>query len=771
MHLAPMITDLAVMLLTAGFITILFKKINQPLIIGYILAGFLISPYFPMFFTASDTESIDLWSEIGVIILMFHIGLEFNLHKLAKLGGTAIISALIKMSGVLLVGFIVGNLLGLSTMNSLFLGVMLSISSTAIIQKSFEELNVQKEKYAQLVMGTLIIEDIVAIFMMVILSTISVRQNVEGSQLVLSLALMICYLIVWLILGIYLLPGFLNKVIKFMTDEMLLVLSLGLCFGMVLIANKLGFSAELGAFLAGSLLAGTVHAERVEHLSKGVKDMFSSIFFLSVGMMVDPQAIVTYAPMILLIVIVAIITKLIFASLGMLLSGQTLETAVKSGFSLAPIGEFSFIIASLGVSLGVMEDYLYPIIVSSAIITTFMTPSLIKKSDGVVIWLMRHLPERLLEKLNKYTSSAQADDAGDSDWNNYIRITFSRIAIYGVIMLVTVEVGLQFLNPLLADLMPSRLAADIITCTIIYPVMALFIRPLLNVHSTLFTSLWLKRKANHLPLIAMSIIKVLIIALIAIFPLHVFFHWRPLMVLLPVLGLTFIIGGSNIFSTPYLRLETKFLRNLNERILEKAAKDGAQQAWLDEELHIISLIAPEGANFLGISLKALQWGKRFNVFVVKIRHKGKQTILPGPNVTIHAGDKVFIVGDLKSIENFYTLVKMEPTRTPRTLKEFMDSGYPDPENALAICAVQVNGTESFANKPLKSGIIRNKYHCVVLGMQQEGYPIVMPDINTVVIKDDLIWVMGSNNNVGALMAESTAEETVEEAIEDTNITS
>lgn len=771
MHLAPMITDLAVMLLTAGFITILFKKIKQPLIIGYILAGFLISPYFPMFFTASDTESIDLWSEIGVIILMFHIGLEFNLHKLAKLGGTAIISALIKMSGVLLVGFIVGNLLGLSTMNSLFLGVMLSISSTAIIQKSFEELNVQKEKYAQLVMGTLIIEDIVAIFMMVILSTISVRQNVEGSRLFLSLALMICYLIVWLILGIYLLPGFLNKVIKFMTDEMLLILSLGLCFGMVLIANKLGFSAELGAFLAGSLLAGTVHAERVEHLSKGVKDMFSSIFFLSVGMMVDPQAIVAYAPMILLIVVVAIITKLIFASLGMLLSGQTLETAVKSGFSLAPIGEFSFIIASLGVSLGVMEEYLYPIIVSSAIITTFMTPSLIKKSDGVVKWLIQHLPDKLLEKLNKYTSSAQTDDAGDSDWNNYIRITFSRIAIYGVIMLVTVEVGLQFLDPLLVDLMPSQLAADIITCIIIYPIMALFVRPLLNVHSTFFTALWLKRRANHLPLIAMSIIKVLIIALIAIFPLHVFFHWRPLMVLLPVLGLTFIIGGSNIFSTPYLRLETKFLRNLNERILEKAAKDGAQQAWLDEELHIISLIAPEGANFLGISLKALQWGKRFNVFVVKIRHKGKQTILPGPNVTIHAGDKVFIVGDLKSIENFYTLVKMEPTRTPRTLKEFMDSGYPDPENALAICAVQVNGTESFANKPLKSGIIRNKYHCVVLGMQQEGYPIVMPDINTVVIKDDLIWVMGSNNNVGALMAESTAEETVEEAIEDTNITS
>lgn len=767
MHLAPMITDLAVMLLTAGFITILFKKIKQPLIIGYILAGFLISPYFPLFFTASDTESIDLWSEIGVIILMFHIGLEFNLHKLAKLGGTAIISALIKMSGVLLVGFIVGHLLRLSTMNSIFLGVMLSISSTAIIQKSFEELNVQKEKYAQLVMGTLIIEDIVAIFMMVILSTISVSQNVEGASLFTYLALMICYLIVWLILGIYLLPEFLNRVIKFMTDEMLLILSLGLCFGMVLIANKLGFSAELGAFLAGSLLAGTVHAERIEHLSKGVKDMFSSIFFLSVGMMVDPQAIVTYAPTIILIVIVAVIAKLIFATLGMVLSGQTLETAIKSGFSLAPIGEFSFIIATLGVSLGVMEDYLYPIIVSAAIITTFMTPSLIKHSDGFVRWLIRHLPDSSLDKLNKYTSSAQADDAKDSDWNNYIRITFSRIAIYGGIMLVTVEVGLQFLDPLLVDLMPSHLAADIVTCLVIYPVMALFVRPLLNFHSSYFTSLWLKRRANHLPLLAMSIVKIMVIAVIAIIPLRVFFHWHPMMIILPVLLATLITSGSSLFSTPYLRLETRFLRNLNERILEKANKAGKQQAWLDEELHIISLIAPEDANFLDISLKALQWGKRFNVHVVKIRHKGKQTILPGPNAMIQAGDKVFVVGDLKSIENFYTLVKMDPTKPPRTLKEFMDTGYPDPENALAICAVHVNGTESYANRPLKSGIIRNKYRCVVLGMQQDGYPIIMPDINTVIIKDDIIWVMGSNNHVGRLLAESASEEAVENAMEDT----
>ena len=770
MHLPAMITDLAVMLLTAGFITILFKKIKQPLIIGYILAGFLISPYFPMFFNAKDVAAIDLWSEIGVIILMFHIGLEFNLHKLAKLGGTAIISALIKMSGVLLTGFLLGTLLGLSTMNSLFLGVMLSISSTAIIQKSFEELHVSKKNYAQLVMGTLIIEDIVAIFMMVILSTLSISQNVEGGNLILRLFLMLCYLVVWLLLGIYLLPGFLNRAIKYMNDEMLLVLSLGVCFGNVLIANKLGFSAELGAFLAGSLLAGTVHAERIEHISKGVKDMFSSIFFLSVGMMVDPQAIVTYAPMIILIVVVAVIAKLVFASLGMIFSGQTLDTAIKSGFSLAPIGEFSFIIAALGVSLGVMEEYLYPIIVSAAIITTFMTPSLIKNAGRVAAWLERHLPERILARLNKYTSSDQTDDAKDKDWNNYIKTTFSRILIYGVIMLVIAETGIQIIDPLLVHIFPDpeHTLADILTCILIYPVMALFVRPMLNFHSDFFTALWLKTRANHFPLIAMTTLKFLVIAVIAIIPLRVFFGFHPMVILVPVIIILMFTSGSGIFSTPYLRLETRFLRNLNERILEGADKDGLQQAWLDEELHIISLIAPDDADYLGKPLKTLQWGRRFNVYVVKIRHKGRQTILPGPKATIHAGDKVFVIGELKAIENFYTLVKMEPTRTPRTLKEFMDSGYPDPENALAICAVHVHGSESYANRPLKSGRIRHKYHCVVLGMQQDGYPIILPDINTVILKDDILWVMGSNNNVGALVAESSIEEAVEEAIEDTN---
>ncbi len=758
MHTPDMITDLAVMLLTAGLITILFKKIKQPLILGYILAGFLISPYFPLFFNVEDIDSINLWSEIGVIILMFHIGLEFNLHKLAKLGGTAVISAIIKMGGVMLTGYLVGILMGFSVISSLFLGCMLSISSTAVIQKSFEELEIKGQKYSQLVMGTLVIEDIVDIFMMVVLSTISVSQSVAGKELMISLALMVCYLVVWLLLGIYLLPTFLNKVIKVMNDEMLLILSLGLCFGMVMIANFLGFSSELGAFLAGSLLAGTIHVERVEHLTGGVKDMFVSFFFLSVGMKVDPHAIVNYAPIIAVITVVAVIAKLIFATAGMLLSGQTLNTAVKSGFSLAPIGEFSFIIAALGVSLGVMEENLYPIIVSAAVITTFLTPFLIKNSSSVTDLLQRKLPESLLQKLNQYTSSDQTDDDKDTDWNEYIRKFVSRTALYSVIMLVAVMVGIEGIYPFLAGAL-TPLSASIATCAIIFFVIAIFVRPMLNPGNALFTSLWLKKRANRLPLIVLSAIRVILIATIAMIPISVLFEINPAYLFIFIIIAVLIAGKSNFLSTAYLRLETQFLRNLNERLIEAEEEKGLRQSWLDTELHIISLIAPESADFLGKHLADLQWGKVYNVYVVKIRHHGKHIILPEPKATIAAGDKVFVVGDLKSIENFYRLVQMKPSKPPRTLKKFMETDYPDADNALSVCAIKVTGNESYAGKTLKSGNIREKFHCMVLGVQQSGYPIIMPDINTLITKDDIIWVMGSNHNVGVIVAESveTAE--------------
>lgn len=751
MHIPALIADLALMLLTAGVISIIFKKLKLPLILGYILAGFLISPYFPMFFGVEDLGSIEIWSEIGVIVILFHIGLEFNLHKLVELGSTAVITAIIKMSGVMMVGYAFGTLIGLSTMNCVFLGVMLSISSTAVIQKSFDELELGGEKHTGLVIGTLIVEDVVSVFLMVILSTISVSQSIGGQELILNLLLMMCYLIIWLILGIYLLPTFLNKVIKLMTDEMLTVLSLGFCFGMAIIAQKLGFSVELGAFLAGSLLAGTVHVDRVEHVTTGFKDIFGSIFFLSVGIMVDPQTIAIHWKSIIPIAIIAIVAKLVFATIGMILSGQSLDTAVKSGFSLAPIGEFSFIIASLGISLGVMDEYLYPVIVSAAVLTIFITPVLMKNAGRTAEFLEKHLPAKLIVTLRRYTSSSQADDEKNSDWEKHMRLFFSRLIIYGVIMLGAAITGCKFVAPFLMSIMPDT-TAKIITCCLIYATIAVFVRPLLNFHSKTFTALWLAHRSNRLPLIMLTTIKIVVITAIAVIPIQVLFGVHQIILLVAIVFAIIIAGKSNFMATSYLQMETKFLRNLNERTIEQEEKARGKQEWLDDDISIISFFVPENASYVGKHLAQLHWGQRHDVFIVKIRRGEKHFLLPSGKMVIHAGDKLYAVGELKSLQNFYKIIGLEPGRPIRTLDEFMASDYPDAVHALSCCAIKIHGDEPFAGQPIRNSNMMNKWHCMILGIQKDGYPLITPDANIMINKGDILWVMGSNSNVGLLAA-------------------
>lgn len=752
MHIPVLISDLAVMLITAGLITILFKKIKQPLVLGHILAGFLISSYFPFFPTVVDTDSITTWSEIGIIFLMFHLGLEFNLHKLARVGSTAIITAIVEVIGILAVGFLAGRLLGFGVMDSVFLGGMLSMSSTTIIIKAFDELQLRGKKFTELVFGTLVIEDIVGIFMMVILSTISVSKNVTGGQVAGSLSLMILYLIIWLILGIYFLPTFLNRTIKLMNDEMLLIVSLGVCFGMVILANALGFSSALGAFLSGSLLAGTVHVERIEHLTKGVKDLFGAVFFLSVGMLVNPQTLVDYAAPIIVITAVTIFGKLIFSSLGMLLSGQTLDNALKCGFSLAQIGEFAFIIASLGMSLGVTGDYLYPIVVSVSVITTFTTPFCIKTAPKFISVIEKHLPDNLVAKLNKYTSEDQAEKEKDNDWYLYIKKYFRRVVVFGGLMLAIAIFGIHVAEPALSGYM-SKTAADTLTCVLIYVFMAPFVGPMMNLHNNLFTSLWLKRKSFRLPLIVLNLIKVAIAVSIAMIPLAVLFNVKAIWLFFIIVGIMVILGRSDGMTGWYLQLETRFLRNFNERIIKREEALGMKETWLDNKLHIISFFAPKEGEFLGTPLRELDWGYRYNVYVVKIQRGTHTYILPKENVSIQAGDKVYVVGEEMAIMNFYKIIDSEPCKRMRTVRQFMDSGYPDVDKALAICAVKITGQEDFAGKSIKNGNVRSHWNCMILGLQRKGLTVIMPNASMIISKGDIMWVMGSNNNVGRLASE------------------
>lgn len=751
MHLPELISDLAIMLLTAGVVTVIFKKIKQPLVLGYIVAGFLIGPYMPLFFTVADGASISTWSEIGVIVLMFGLGLEFNLHKLAQVGGTAIITALTEVGGMLLIGFGVGQLLGWGIMDSVFLGGMLSMSSTTIIIKAFDELGVRNQGFAQLVFGTLVIEDIAGIFMMIILSTLSVSQSISGGALAMKLALLVLYLALWLILGIYLLPTLMNKATPLMNDETLLVSSLGICFGMVLLANALGFSSALGAFMAGSLLAGTVHAERVEHLTSGVKDLFGSVFFLSVGMMLDPAMIVKYIVPILIITLVTLVGKLIFSSLGVLLSGQTLKNAVHCGCSLAQIGEFAFIIASLGLSLGVIADYIYPIIVSVSIITTLTTPSFIKGSDKLYEWLEKVLPSKLTEKLARYTDEEQSSKEKNGDWSAYLGRYVKVTAFYGVVMLGIALIGSLVQLPLLGKLGLEPWLAKLICLAVVYLGMSIFIRPMLDMKSPQFTTLWVKNRNFRLPLMALTAIRVLIIVIIAFIPANTVSGVAGLWLLPLILAAVLLIYRSGWFASAYLSVEARFLANFNERQLQRLDSDDAVE-WLDQRLHVLSFQYEQQ----GGTLKELGWGKRFGVNVIKIVRGKRHINIPSGDTALHSGDTVYILGEPAELRNLcLDLGIAEPAELP-TLREFIAAEDSDPD-ALYSYAISVDKGSELAGKTVRGSGIRDNYDCMVLGLQRSRLPIAQPDVNMQIQNGDLVWVLGAKVMAGKLLANVVEE--------------
>ena len=749
MHLPELISDLAIILLTGGIVTLVFRRLNQPLVLGYILAGFLIGPYMPFFFTVADSVSIKTWSEIGVIILMFGLGLEFNLHKLMSVGGTGVIAALTEVTGMLLVGYFVGIALGWSSMDSLFLGGMLSMSSTTIIIKAFDDLKVRKERFAQLVFGTLVIEDIAGIFMMIILSTISVGQSVSGMELGVKLLMLVLYLALWLIAGIYLLPTALKKASHLMSDETLLIVSLGLCFGMVLLADGLGFSSALGAFMAGSLLAGTVHAERVEHLTQGVKDLFGAVFFISVGMMLEPAMLMEHWLPIVVLTLVTLIAKLFFSTLGVLLSGQSLKTAVQCGSSLAQIGEFAFIICSLGLSLGVIADYIYPIIIAVSVLTTLTTPFCIKASERLYLGLNRLLPEKLSRKLARYTDDERSETQQDSDWAAYIGRYIKVLVLFGVIMLGIDLIGRSFLLPFLNTVLPGQMPAKVLTLALIYLGMALFVRPMLDLKAPQYMTLWLRGSLYRLPLMALTGIRVLVIVLLFFIPLNQIMGIAGLWLLPLILAAVLVIYRTGWLASAYLKVETRFLANLNERRLSRFEDSGEAQLWLDEQLFVDYFECPEAA--AGHSLKELGWGQRFGVNAIKLIRGRKQLNMPSADTVPALGETLYVLGEAEKLRLLRQSLGMEARELP-TLRGFI-AAQNSGDNDLFSYALDIQKGSSLEGSSIKDSGIRDNYDCMVLGLQRENLPLVQPDINMVMQQGDLVWILGTSS-----MAEKVLKE-------------
>ena len=620
----PLIIDLTLISIYAGLTTLLCKKLKQPIILGYILAGLFAGPHFNLLPTVTDKEDLNLWADIGVIFLLFGLGLEFSFKKMVNVGKSAMITASANILFMLFLGYNTGLILGWSTMDSFFLGSMISMSSTTIIIKAFSDLNIKKQKFTDLVFGVLIVEDLVGILMLVLLPTIAMGKTINGLELAISTSKLVFFLILCFIMGIYLVPTLLNKVQKLLSDEMLLLITISMCFSMVWLATSSGFSSALGAFIMGSILSETILIEKIEKNLQPLKDFFGAVFFVSVGMMVDPTMFIEYALPIFVITLIVIIGKVIFSCFGFVASGQPLKTSVYGAFSLAQVGEFAFIIASLGMSLGVLSNKVYPIIVAVSVITTFLTPLIIKSAEPSYKKLNKLLPEKWLNYINKYTSTTPATHSEERLWSalfkNYItRLCLFTFILYSIIILATI------FRPYLREIIPYRIPANIILTSLTFLLMAPFLKALLgwNVITTKFIKenlswlfskkqteeaeqaihcidtpqapkqqenictshdeksvrlrnffseqnhiakiyyrLWMAKRANRLPLIMLTSFRILVCSFFIVTVVHKFLSENNKITLILLVLTIFFISRSKGLLDQYLKIETQFLKNL-----------------------------------------------------------------------------------------------------------------------------------------------------------------------------------------------------------------
>ena len=742
-HLPTLIADLALILMSASIITLLFKWLKQPLVLGYIVAGLLAGPYVQIFPTVGDIENINIWAEIGVVFLLFALGLEFSFKKLINVGSAAFITATTEVISMLLIGYMVGHLLGWSTMNSIFLGGMLSMSSTTIIIKAFDDLGLRNQRFTGVVFGTLVVEDLIAILMMVILSTMAVSKEFVGEELLMSVLKVVFFLILWFLIGIFILPFFLKKAKRLMNNETLLIVSLGLCLGMVVLATRTGFSAALGAFIMGSILAETVEAEHIEHIIQPVKDLFGAIFFVSVGMLVNPAVLVEYAWPVIIITLVTIIGKAIFSSLGVLLSGESLNISIKSGFSLAQIGEFAFIIAGLGVSLKVLDPFISPIIVAVSVITTFTTPYFIRLANPFAEWLYKILPPKTRESLDRYASGKKTVNH-DSDWKRLLKTIVGRVIIYSVLLTAIWLLSVQTVYPTINEMFdaPGRwvnIGMCLVTLLLMTPFLWALVSDKYN-SPDVFLKLWNDDNYNHGRLVALILFRVSVAVffiagvVISYFSLN---YGIGIVIAVAILALI-LIFRENL--TQYSHLETHFLTNLNGR--EEAArkryplKSRFNSEFNDKDVELTSVWVSPYSSYIGKSLDELPFRREFGVNIVSIVRGERRIYIPQSSERIYPQDKLVVVGTDGQLQEFRT-----------ELENRQD--LPDEKNIkqdVTLHSFTVDEDFPFLNKSIAQSRLGKRYDSLVVALEREG-ELVPVNQATVFQLGDLVWVVGDREKI------------------------
>lgn len=733
--ITSLITDLAFILILGAIVTILFKWIKQPVVLGYIVAGFLASPHFEYLPSVNTEENIEFWAQIGIVVLLFSLGLEFSFKKLMNVGGSAVVTALIIVIGMMSGGFAIGHLLGFSHINSLFLGGMLSMSSTTIIIKAFTDMNLRAKKFASMVFAVLIVEDLFAVLMMVILSSIAVNNSVEGGEMLYSVGKLAFFLIIWFLVGVFMLPSLFNATRRFLNSETLLVVAMGLCLGMAVFSVYCGFSLALGAFVMGSILAGTSYAERIEHVVAPVKDLFGAVFFISVGMMVQPQVIFDYWSPILILSATVIIGMIIFGTFGMLVTGQTLKVAMQSGFSLTQIGEFAFIIASLGMSLGVLDNTIYPIVVAVSVITTFTTPYFIKMAEPAYNAVERILPKRLNFLINRYSTQASSESENNSLWSSLIHRYLWRVLLYSIILIAIIVVSQQFIQPWLYKHMNQwhRLIGSAITLAAMAPFLLA-----LSVPVSKKVEIKRLREAHariDVPLIVMSLFRIIIASAFVVYVLATIYGVAiGISVGIAVFVLLLIVFSKRV-GKRLNNLESKFLDNLNERELRRSGKNNN----LVSDLHLAYMQVGHGCEFVGQRLMDSNLRKRYGVNIASIQ-RGTSTIpVPKGDTRIFPGDILGVIGNDEQLQQLLPVVEAEEQDSAQSVKA----------SEFRLTNVQLSEESPLLGKTSASANIRNQYSALVVAIQR-GDEYLKPNGEVAFEPLDIIWLVGDPKIINQL---------------------
>ncbi|TDE18383.1 cation:proton antiporter domain-containing protein [Dyadobacter psychrotolerans] len=743
-HVPQLIVDLSLILTMAGIITLIFKKLKQPIVLGYILAGLLVGPNFALFPTITDIKTIEIWAEIGVIFLLFNLGLEFSFKKLVKVGNTAAITGLFEVGLMLVTGFATGQLLGWSKIDSLFLGGIIAISSTTIIFRAFDELGLKTQQFTRVVLGILVIEDLTAVLLMVLLSTLSISQQFAGAELLESILKLFFFLIIWFLGGIFIFPTLLRRYRKLMNDESVLITSVALCFGMVFLVTKAGFSAALGAFIMGSILAETTHAEKIEHLLKPVKDLFGAVFFISVGMLINPSLLIEYAVPTAILVLVVIIGKTTFVTMGAVISGQPLKNSLQSGMSMSQIGEFSFIIANLGLSLHVTSNFLYPIAVGVSVITTFTTPYMMKLSEPLYEWLNKHLPEKWKAYLNRYSTSTETI-VQTTQWNEILKsyaqtVVLNSVVVVGIILISSRQ---------LADLLHTRIPETYVTNSVIFGITFLLIAPFLwalifkRSNKKAYSAIWLSRKYSRGPLLLLELSRVVIAILLMVFLLSQFYTTpAALSIAGGIMILAFAIFYQRLQHF-YHKIEDRFLQNLNARQLEGSGK--SKKILLPWDAHFAFLEVSADSNLIGKTLQELKIRENFGINVVLIERGSKTIQLPKPTEVLYPCDRIEVIGTDAQLDAFRGHVEISTN----------GEAYLATPDTIVLERIEVKSEYNIRGKSIRESQIREKTHGMIVGLERNGERILNPDSYMVIEIEDVLWIAGERDLIKEFVNKKT----------------